>query len=77
MSVPFTSLPNRSNVVRAENKLSCCAAEQLPNDESRCRFTWIINTNLKGWLPQKVVDKSMSTALVDFMSYVRKYMDDT
>ncbi|XP_003393487.1 steroidogenic acute regulatory protein-like [Bombus terrestris] len=77
MSVPFTSLPNRSNVVRAENKLSCCAAEQLPNDESKCRFTWIINTNLKGWLPQKVVDKSMSTALVDFMSYVRKYMDDT
>ncbi|CAD1477348.1 unnamed protein product, partial [Heterotrigona itama] len=76
-SVPFTSLPNRSNVVRAENNVSCWAAERLPNDDSKCRFTWIINTNLKGWLPQKVVDKSMSTALIDFMSYVRNYMNDT
>ncbi|XP_016773416.1 steroidogenic acute regulatory protein-like isoform X2 [Apis mellifera] len=76
-SVPLTSLPNRNNVVRAENNLSCWAAERLPNEENKCKFTWIINTNLKGWLPQKVVDKSMSTALIDFMSYIRKYMDDT
>ncbi|CAL7946152.1 unnamed protein product [Xylocopa violacea] len=75
-SVPLKSLPNRNNVVRAENNLTCCAAERLPNEENKCRFTWIINTNLKGWIPQKIVDKSMSTALVDFMSYVRKYMDD-
>lgn len=76
-SVPFTSLPNRRNVVRAENNLSCWAAEKIPNDDNICRFTWIINTNLKGWIPQKIVDKSMSTALTDFMSYVRKYMDET
>ncbi|XP_031368427.1 stAR-related lipid transfer protein 3 isoform X6 [Apis dorsata] len=76
-SIPLTSLPNRNNVVRAENNLSCWAAERLPNEENKCKFTWIINTNLKGWLPQKVVDKSMSTALIDFMSYIRKYMDDT
>ncbi|XP_076244683.1 steroidogenic acute regulatory protein-like isoform X2 [Calliopsis andreniformis] len=75
-SVPFSSLPSRSNVVRAENGVSCWAAEKLPNEHSRCRFTWIINTNLKGWIPQKIVDKSMYTALVDFMSYVRKYADD-
>ncbi|XP_076752100.1 steroidogenic acute regulatory protein-like isoform X1 [Xylocopa sonorina] len=75
-SVPLKSLPNRNNVVRAENNLTCCAAERLPNEENKCRFTWIINTNLKGWIPQKIVDKSMSTALVDFMSYVRKYMDN-
>ncbi|XP_076635290.1 steroidogenic acute regulatory protein-like [Colletes latitarsis] len=75
-SVPFSSLPSRSNVVRAENNISCWAAEALPNEQNKCRFTWIINTNLKGWLPQKIVDKSMSTALVDFMIYVRKYADE-
>lgn len=75
-SVAFSSLPSRSNIVRAENNVSCWAAEKLPNEHNKCRFTWIINTNLKGWIPQKIVDKSMSTALIDFMSYVRKYADD-
>ncbi|XP_003705040.1 steroidogenic acute regulatory protein-like [Megachile rotundata] len=74
-SVPFP-LPQRSNFVRAENTISCWASEEILNEENKCRFTWINNTNLKGWVPQKIVDKSMSTALVDFMSYVRKYVDD-
>ncbi|KZC10880.1 StAR-related lipid transfer protein 3, partial [Dufourea novaeangliae] len=72
-SVPFSSLPSQTNVVRGENNVSCWAAEDLPNEWNRCRFTWIINTNLKGWIPQKIIDKSMSTALIDFMSYVRNY----
>ncbi|XP_076177614.1 steroidogenic acute regulatory protein-like isoform X1 [Ptiloglossa arizonensis] len=75
MSVPFSSLPCRSNIIRAENNVSCCAAEELPNELNKCRFTWIIDTNLKGWIPQRIVDKSMSTALVDFMICVRKYVD--
>ncbi|XP_076668211.1 steroidogenic acute regulatory protein-like [Andrena cerasifolii] len=74
-SVPFSSLPSRSNIVRAENNVSCWAAEKLPNEHDKCQFTWIVNTNLKGWIPQKIVDKSMSTALIDFMSYVRKYAE--
>ncbi|XP_046819300.1 steroidogenic acute regulatory protein-like isoform X1 [Vespa crabro] len=77
MSVTLKSFPNRKNVTRGENGVSCWAAEELADgDSSKCRFTWILNTNLKGWLPQKVVDRSLSTALVDFMSYLRKYLDE-
>ncbi|KAL2717679.1 stAR-related lipid transfer protein 3 isoform X2 [Vespula squamosa] len=77
MSVTLKSFPNRKNVTRGENGVSCWAAEELTDgDPSKCRFTWILNTNLKGWLPQKVVDRSLSTALVDFMSYLRKYLDE-
>lgn len=77
MSVTLKSFPNRKNVTRGENGVSCWAAEELTDgDSSKCRFTWILNTNLKGWLPQKVVDRSLSTALVDFMSYLRKYLDE-
>ncbi|XP_076657811.1 steroidogenic acute regulatory protein-like [Halictus rubicundus] len=73
-SVRDDALPIRKGVIRAENNLTCCAAEELPNDESRCRFTWIIDTNLKGWIPQKVVESSMSDALKIFMKDVRDYI---
>ncbi|XP_015190444.1 PREDICTED: stAR-related lipid transfer protein 3 isoform X2 [Polistes dominula] len=77
MSVTLKSFPSRKNVVRGENGVSCWAAEELADgDSSKCRFTWILNTNLKGWIPQKVVDKSLSAALVEFMSYLRKYLDE-
>lgn len=71
----ISQLHHRTFCSRAENNVSCCAAEELPNELNKCRFTWIIDTNLKGWIPQRIVDKSMSTALVDFMICVRKYVD--
>ncbi|XP_078049074.1 steroidogenic acute regulatory protein-like [Augochlora pura] len=73
-SVCDDSLPIRKGVIRAENNLICCAAENLPNDKNRCQFTWIIDTNLKGWIPQKVVDTSMTNALKIFMKDVRQYV---
>ncbi|CAK9830918.1 Steroidogenic acute regulatory protein-like [Anthophora retusa] len=76
-SVPLPSIPNRSKVVRAENNISCWAAERLPNGENKSRVTWIINTNLKGWIPQKIVDKSMSTALIEVISSLRIHLEET
>lgn len=76
-SVPLPSIPNRSKVVRAENNISCWAAEHLPNGENKSRVTWIINTNLKGWIPQKIVDKSMSTALTEVISSLRIHLEET
>ncbi|KAK2582624.1 hypothetical protein KPH14_004907 [Odynerus spinipes] len=77
MSVTIKAFPNRKNVVRGENGVSCLAAEESPDgDSSKCRFTWILNTNLKGWLPQKLVDRSLSTALINFMFYLRKHLDE-
>lgn len=76
MSVPLPLLSNRKDVTRAENGVSCWAAVALPNQENKCRFTCILNTNLKLWIPQRVVNTHLSTALVDFMSYVRQHMDE-
>lgn len=64
--------------LRGENGAGCWAAEELSDEyTNKCRFTWILNTNLKGWLPQTVVERSMSTALIDFMTYLRKHLNDS
>lgn len=64
--------------LRGENGISCFATEELSDEEAinKCRFTWILNTNLKGWIPQTVVDRAMSTSLIDFITYLRKHLDD-
>lgn len=78
ISVSTTAFPTRKHVIRGENGAGCWAAEELSDEHSnKCRFTWILNTNLKGWIPQAVVDRSMSTALIDFMTHLRKHLNDS
>ncbi|KAL0109977.1 hypothetical protein PUN28_013548 [Cardiocondyla obscurior] len=76
VSVPTASVQVRPNMTRGENGISCFATEELPDDLHKCRFTWILNTNFKGWIPQTVVDRSLSTGLVDFMTYLREHLND-
>lgn len=76
VSVPAVLVQTRPNVTRGENGISCFAAEELSDEDSKCRFTWILNMNLKGWIPQTVVDRSMSTGLVDLMTNLRKHLTD-
>ncbi|XP_020286625.1 steroidogenic acute regulatory protein-like [Pseudomyrmex gracilis] len=75
-SISTTLVQDRPNITRGENGVSCFIAEELSNEASKCRFTWILNTKLKGWIPQKVVDRSISTCLIDFMTYLRKHLND-
>ncbi|EGI62870.1 StAR-related lipid transfer protein 3 [Acromyrmex echinatior] len=76
VSIPTASVEVRPNMTRGENGISCFATEELPDEVSKCRFTWILNTNFKGWIPQTVVDKSLSTGLVNFMTYLREHLND-
>ncbi|XP_015607384.1 steroidogenic acute regulatory protein-like isoform X1 [Cephus cinctus] len=72
-SIQFSPIPVRKGFVRGENGVGCWATENIVEDENKCRFTWIMNTNLKGWLPPKVVEASLSTALIEFMSLLREH----
>ncbi|KAL6442331.1 hypothetical protein ACFW04_002528 [Cataglyphis niger] len=78
ISVPTALVQIRPNMTRGENGISCFATEELSDEEdiNKCRFTWILNTNLKGWIPQTVVERAMSTSLIDFITYLRKHLDD-
>ncbi|CAF4234531.1 unnamed protein product, partial [Rotaria magnacalcarata] len=31
------------------------------NDNTTCRFTWLLNVDLKGWLPQYLINSSLAT----------------
>ncbi|XP_046603505.1 steroidogenic acute regulatory protein-like isoform X1 [Neodiprion virginianus] len=75
VSIPFPHIPPRKNFTRGENGVGCWAMEPLEGEENlRCKFTWLLNTNLKGWLPKRVIDASLSTVIVDFMQFLREHV---
>ncbi|XP_033220210.1 steroidogenic acute regulatory protein-like [Belonocnema kinseyi] len=74
MSIPFAEYPSRKNYIRGDTLLGCFAAVDLPEVEGDgCRFTWILNTDLKLWMPQKIIDNVSVTALAEFMELLRNH----
>ncbi|XP_014666904.1 PREDICTED: stAR-related lipid transfer protein 3-like [Priapulus caudatus] len=60
--------------VRGENRVAGYVIKSAPNNPDKCIFTWVVNSNLKGWLPQALVEQGIATMMVDYMSYLRKYV---
>lgn len=72
MSIPSTEYPTRKNFVRGDTELGCFITEE--SGENRCRFTYILCTDLKlPWLPQKVIDNVSVTSLAEFMDLLRNH----
>ncbi|KAF7992253.1 hypothetical protein HCN44_001578 [Aphidius gifuensis] len=74
--------PKRDKFIRGENGIVCMATEPIAVDsissgiinQTKCKFTWILNTNLNGWLPQRVIDNALTNTLVNFMIMMRLHI---
>lgn len=64
----------------AENGIVCIAAEILldaidsDGNQNMCRVTFILNANLKGWIPQKLIDSSVAGTLEKTITHLRSYV---
>ena len=57
---------------RAEN--GPCGYKLEPVNSNRTKLLWIINSDLKGWLPQGVVDQSVSSAQLTSIQKLQAYL---
>ncbi|XP_014208412.1 steroidogenic acute regulatory protein-like [Copidosoma floridanum] len=73
-SANFAVIPLRKNFVRGENGVGCYAARAL--DDETCEFVWLVNTHLKGWVPQKMVDMFMPIGMIEFIVSLRQHVRD-
>lgn len=39
----------------------------------KCSFQWLLDTDLKGWIPQYILDQALTYAMTDFMSCLRAH----
>ncbi|XP_078497219.1 steroidogenic acute regulatory protein, mitochondrial-like [Lissotriton helveticus] len=65
-------MPPRSGLVRAEADLTCIVLRPYESDSKKTRLTWILNMDLKGWLPKSIINQVLSQTQADFIKHLRQ-----
>uniref|UniRef100_A0A4W4EWF6 START domain-containing protein 1 n=1 Tax=Electrophorus electricus TaxID=8005 RepID=A0A4W4EWF6_ELEEL len=68
------ALPPQPGFVRAEDGPTCIVVQSLPGTPGRSRFTWLLNMNVKGWLPKALVNQGLVRSQADFMEHLRRQL---
>lgn len=63
-SVNFPGCPPKPGLIRGENGPGGYIIQPNQSAQNTCRFTWILDTSLKGWLPQYLIDQTLSNILI-------------
>uniref|UniRef100_A0AAZ3SG43 START domain-containing protein 1 n=2 Tax=Oncorhynchus tshawytscha TaxID=74940 RepID=A0AAZ3SG43_ONCTS len=66
------TFPPQKGFVRAEDGPTCIIIEPLADDTGRSHFTWLLNMDVKGWLPKSIVNQALPRAQVDFTRCLRR-----
>ncbi|KAL3288601.1 hypothetical protein HHI36_003039 [Cryptolaemus montrouzieri] len=67
------NVPKNSKYVRGENGVTCLYIE--PWNDDKCRLEFILNTHLRGWIPQAIVDLAIVDTLVDYTKSLKVHID--
>ncbi|KAK7122216.1 hypothetical protein R3I94_019363 [Phoxinus phoxinus] len=70
----FESLPPQPGFVRAEDGPTCIVLQPLQDHPDRTHFIWLLNMDVKGWLPQSLVNKALPRAQADFTKHLRLHL---
>ncbi|XP_053739681.1 steroidogenic acute regulatory protein, mitochondrial [Synchiropus splendidus] len=65
------SCPPQAGYVRAEDGPTCIIIQPLRGESRRSRFTWLLNMDVKGWLPKSIVNQSLPRAQLEFIRHLR------
>ncbi|XP_008333373.1 steroidogenic acute regulatory protein, mitochondrial-like [Cynoglossus semilaevis] len=76
MSTKHPTMPEQSGVVRAENGPTCIVMKPCADDPNKTKFTWLLNMDLKGWIPKTIINKMLSQTQVEFANHLRLRMAD-
>ncbi|XP_068166739.1 steroidogenic acute regulatory protein, mitochondrial isoform X3 [Antennarius striatus] len=73
-STQHPQMPVQRGVVRAENGPTCIVMRPCSHDPNKTHFTWLLNVDLKGWIPKSVINQVLSQTQVDFANHLRQRM---
>ncbi|XP_052804044.1 steroidogenic acute regulatory protein-like isoform X3 [Mya arenaria] len=76
VSCACPEMPIQKKYVRGENGPGGWVFEAVDGEPDKCLFTWIVNSNLKGWLPQAAIDQAMSGVLTTYFTLLLQHYAD-
>ncbi|CAF1514960.1 unnamed protein product, partial [Rotaria sordida] len=68
----YPQMPPKDNCVRGENGPTAYIVEK--HDDTSCKFTMILNVDLKGWLPQYLINSSLANVQLTIAESLRNYL---
>uniref|UniRef100_UPI0037E76C65 steroidogenic acute regulatory protein, mitochondrial n=1 Tax=Semicossyphus pulcher TaxID=241346 RepID=UPI0037E76C65 len=71
-AIQLESFPPQAGFVRAEDGPTCIIIQALDDNTGRIRFTWLLNMDVKGWLPKSIVNQALPRAQLDFTRHLRR-----
>uniref|UniRef100_A0A4W6ETD5 START domain-containing protein 1 n=1 Tax=Lates calcarifer TaxID=8187 RepID=A0A4W6ETD5_LATCA len=71
-AIQLESFPPQAGFVRAEDGPTCIIIQALDGDRRRSHFTWLLNMDVKGWLPKSIVNQALPRAQLDFTRHLRR-----
>ncbi|XP_035525276.1 steroidogenic acute regulatory protein, mitochondrial [Morone saxatilis] len=71
-AIQLESFPPQAGFVRAEDGPTCIVIQSLDDDTRKSRFTWLLNMDVKGWLPKSIVNQALPRAQLDFTRHLRR-----
>lgn len=74
VAVDHHLMPVQTQHVRGENRVLGWLFQAVPNNPNQCLLRMVAGTDIKGWIPQMVVDQALTGVLVDSIQYLRSYI---
>ncbi|XP_059494616.1 stAR-related lipid transfer protein 3 isoform X2 [Stegostoma tigrinum] len=76
MSTTHDSRPPQNKYVRGENGPGGFVVLKCPQNPRACTFLWILNTDLKGRLPQYLIQQSLAATMFEFIAHLRQRISE-
>ncbi|XP_023224845.1 stAR-related lipid transfer protein 3-like isoform X1 [Centruroides sculpturatus] len=76
MATIHPEYPPNSKYIRGEQGPSVYVLTPVEGDSNKCHMQWLSTVDLKGWLPQYLIDLSIAGSMLDFIHHLRKYLND-
>uniref|UniRef100_A0A3Q3AV33 START domain-containing protein 1 n=1 Tax=Kryptolebias marmoratus TaxID=37003 RepID=A0A3Q3AV33_KRYMA len=73
-AIQLESFPPQAGFVRAEDGPTCIVIRPLDKDATKSSFTWLLNVDIKGWLPKSIVNQALPQAQLDFTRHLRRHL---
>ncbi|XP_041830543.1 steroidogenic acute regulatory protein, mitochondrial [Melanotaenia boesemani] len=74
VAIHLESFPPQAGFVRAEDGPTCIVIKALEMDTTKSSFTWLLNMDVKGWLPKSIVNQGLPRAQLDFTRHLRRHL---
>eukprot|EP00128_Syssomonas_multiformis_P001309 Colp12_sorted_trinity150504_noHs@14244 len=73
VSVAYSGKPDTPGMVRGINREGGYII--IPTSETTCKMLWILDTDLKGWIPRFVIDQATGTMMFQSGEAIRKRIE--